>query len=100
MQDDHDQVKKLRLLPKPEGFDLRDKRSDKSNCAMDWTPADALYDAQKFMDGQKVAAVAVFWFSRSQDNALIPHMRFAGPTDLRLKLLITELGREMGWDRK
>lgn len=99
MQDDHDQVKKLRLLPKPEGFDLRDKRSDKTGCAADWTPADALWDAQQHMNDVEVAGVVVVWFGKTQDGALVPHMRFAGEKNLKLRLLTTGLGLEMGWSK-
>jgi hypothetical protein len=33
------------MIVKPEGYDLRDRRSDKSRSAADWLPVDALYSA-------------------------------------------------------
>jgi len=36
-------------MDKPEGFDLRDRRSDKTSSAKDWQPRDALYAAARDM---------------------------------------------------
>lgn len=54
----------LRVVPKPEGFELRDKRSDKSKDARDWTPADALYDASQRTEGKNVTDLVVYWWER------------------------------------
>lgn len=33
------------MIPEPEGFDLRDRRSEKSGKGSEWLPCDALYSA-------------------------------------------------------
>lgn len=54
----------LRLVPKPEGYELRDKRSEKRNSAADWTPADALYDASQRIIDKQVSGLVAYWWER------------------------------------
>ena len=60
----------VRIVPKPEGFELRDRRSDKTNDATAWLPEDALYDAQQAMDGKMkpTTAMIVAWFYRDDEG--------------------------------
>lgn len=60
----------LRAIPKPEGFELRDKRSEKTNDAAAWLPEDALYDAQQAMMGEMKpsTAMVVAWFYRDAEG--------------------------------
>ncbi len=58
----------LRLIPKPEGFELRDKRSSKHSSAAEWTPQDALYDASQGMNADVTDVVVVLW--RGKDGEL------------------------------
>lgn len=96
MQDDHDQVK-LKLIPKPEGFDLRDKRSDKSGRGADWTPNDALYSTQQLIKDKEIVGLSVCWFEKKPDGTITPVYRYAGESNLKLRLLVSAMGSEMGW---
>ena len=93
----------LKLVPKPEGFELRDKRSSKSNNVDDWLPTDALYDAQYEMTHiedpkMKVVSTAVIWFVETEEGALILRTRFASNSPhLLLRLVVAALGKIMGW---
>jgi len=60
----------LRAVPKPEGFDLRDRRSEKTNDATAWLPEDALYDAQQAMRGKMkpTSAMVVAWFYHDEEG--------------------------------
>lgn len=93
----------LKLVPKPEGFELRSKRSDKSNAVADWEPIDALYDAQQAMlsledPKMKVVSSAVIWFVETEEGALILRTRFASTSPhLIVRLVVAALGRVMGW---
>lgn len=59
----------LKMLPKPEGYDLRAARADRSGSARDWLPEDALYDAAKRI-AEKGAhgAVVVCWYEQSEEG--------------------------------
>lgn len=90
----------MHLVPKPEGFELRDKRSDKSGRGADWTAADCLYDSQQEMNTAPPEAVLVLWYTKSQDGALIYRSRYAGADfTLKLRLAIDAVGYIMGWSR-
>lgn len=52
----------MKPVPKPEGFEMRDKRSTKSNKASDWTPSDALYSASTRIAGKRVDDLVVYWW--------------------------------------
>lgn len=101
MQDNNDQVNtKLKLVSQPEGFEFRDKRSDKTNKASDWTPFDALYDVQQKMLEQNTKAVVISWFAEDEEGELRCYVRFSGEVSFKLRLLMEALGREMGWNAK
>jgi len=54
----------LRVLPKPEGYDLRVKRAEKKDSSH-WLPDDALYSASAHMkDHPPAGACIVAWFER------------------------------------
>lgn len=96
-------VTELKLVQKPEGFELRDKRSSKSNSVDDWLPTDALYDAQHEMTTiedpkMKVVSTAVLWFVETEEGSLILRTRFASNSPhLLLRLIVAALGKVMGW---
>lgn len=48
------------MIEKPEGFELRDKRSDKTDDSHHWTGRDALYSAAQQMAGDTRAAIIVW----------------------------------------
>ena len=47
-------------MDKPDGFDFRDRRSDKTGDSHDWTGHDALYSARQGMPVDAKAAVIVW----------------------------------------
>lgn len=87
----------MKLIPKPEGFELRDKRSDKTADASKWNTADALFDASNEMSKQDTDGVIVCWREQYKDGTSKIHYRCAGAEGTGIKLLISVLGRLMGW---
>lgn len=57
-------------VEKPEGFDLRDARADKSHDAKDWTPADALYSASESQREKPAVTLVVAWTYRDAKGDL------------------------------
>lgn len=101
MQDDHNKVKpELKLVPKPEGYELRDRRSDKSTKACDWSVQDALYSVSQEVSTTEPVAILIQWYVKSQDGALIYRSRYAGDaSQSRLNLLLEGLGNTMRWNK-
>ena len=66
----------LKVLPKPDGYDLRAARAEKSGSARDWLPEDALYSASKQIaeDGVQ-GAVVVCWYGKSATG--LPTIKYA-----------------------
>jgi hypothetical protein len=60
-------------MDKPEGFDLRDRRSDKTGSAKDWLPVDALYKTTLDLPVD-ASSIAIIWLTA--DGKL--HHRKAG----------------------
>lgn len=88
----------MKLVDKPEGFDLRDKRSDKSSLGKDWGVQDALYDASQVIAGQKANDVVVVWREDLGDGKYFTHFRYAGTADCNgPALLMSGLGSMLGW---
>ena len=59
----------LKVLPKPEGYDLRAARAEKSGSARDWLPEDALYDASKrIAENGAHGAVVVCWYEKNEEG--------------------------------
>lgn len=88
----------LKLIPKPEGYELRDKRSDKANDGALWTPRDALFDASQRM-GEKTESMLCIWCEKNADGSLRYKQAYAGTAGARLDLLVTLLGISQGWVR-
>ena len=84
-------------MPKPDGFELRDKRSEKEKDAKRWLPADALFDASVEMQKQEVCAAIVCWREVLPDGSMRTHFRFAGDSGQGEALLLNAIGRFMGW---
>ncbi len=64
-------------IPKPAGFDLRNKRSNKSNKASDWTPADALYAAHLAVKENGAQELIVLWWEPQSDGTRYLRWRMA-----------------------
>ncbi len=58
----------MKLVSRPEGFDLRERRAKKQGDAKQWTPADALYDASERSAKMDVTQLAVYWWERLGDG--------------------------------
>lgn len=98
----------IKLVPKPEGFELRDKRSDKTGQGKDWTPADALYSAFERTSaeklepkGQRVSCIVTIWRLVDEKGNTDISYSYAGDADQNgPALIVAGLGSFMGWDRK
>lgn len=87
----------MKLVPKPEGFELRDKRSEKKSDAALWVPQDAMFDASKEQAAQDVEALFICWREKMPDGNTRTHFRFAGDRGKGESLMLTAIGRFMGW---
>lgn len=59
-----------RLVDKPEGFDLREKRAGKAKDGSLWTPEDALFDAAEQIKGKAVKQLLVCWVVEEEGGKL------------------------------
>lgn len=64
-------------MEKPEGFEFRDRRSDKTGRSSDWTPADAAYSASQCFNDATLAAIVV-WLDEAADGTYEIRFRLAG----------------------
>jgi hypothetical protein len=65
----------MKLIPKPEGHDLRNARAEKSESARDWLPDDALFAAQEHMKKHPVhGAMIVAWYTLSENG--LPYVKY------------------------
>lgn len=88
----------LKIVPQPQGFELRQKRMDKASDGALWTPEDALYDVWREMQGKKVSCVVVIWREEhDEDDSHTSRWRQAGPHGFLVDAVMTVLGRIMGW---
>lgn len=56
----------MHLVPKPEGFDIRDKRAEKSGKADEWTPQDAVYEASQRIEN--ATQLVCLWWEKQPDG--------------------------------
>lgn len=89
----------LKLVPKPEGFELRDKRSDKSCRADQWTIQDALYDVSREVakPDSNCDAVLIIFRKRSSEGAPITCFRYSGKEGQAASLLLNGMAKLMDW---
>lgn len=89
----------LKLVPKPEGFELRDKRSDKSGQGCDWEVQDALYNVSQEIAKADVNCDAVLIIYRKQfeNGSRLTCTRFSGKTDAAADLLLNGMAKMLGW---
>lgn len=92
----------LKLVPKPEGFELRDRRSDKSGLGRDWEPQDALYDVYMEISKPDVDcdAVLVIYRKRMESGDTLTCTRFSGQRSDVAELLLNGMAKIMGWRPK
>jgi hypothetical protein len=87
----------VKLVPKPEGYELRTRRADKQESCEAWEPRDALYEASNLMDGKDVRACVVIWQEVDGKGETRIHARRAGPADLTARITMQKAGHYMGW---
>lgn len=89
----------LKLVPKPEGFELRDKRSDKSGMGCDWAPQDALYAVSQEMLKPDVNcdAVLIIYRQKFPNGSKLTCTKFSGESDAAADLLLNGMAKMMGW---
>jgi len=86
----------LKSVPKPQGFDLRQARADKSDCASHWLPEDALYDASLAMRADDpVIAAAVIWYVRDKSGKLSLRYRVHEQHSLQAVALVVDMLQQM-----
>lgn len=92
----------MKLVPKPEGFEWRDRRSDKSGMGKDWEPQDALYDVSQEIAKPDIDcdAVLVIYRKRFENGSILTCTRFSGPNDSAASLLLNGMAKIMGWRPK
>lgn len=88
----------MRMVEKPEGYDLRDKRAEKSGQGVDWNPQDALYDASQRIQKMDVEALIVVWRERLPNGETGTRFDFSGNRDAAATLLLRALGYHLGWN--
>jgi hypothetical protein len=87
----------VKLVPKPEGYELRTRRADKQESCEAWEPRDALYEASQIMEGKDIRACVVIWQEvDAKDNRKVVARR-AGPADLTARITMQKAGHYMGW---
>jgi hypothetical protein len=86
----------LKLVDKPEGWDLRNLRAAKENDASKWECADVLFDAQEIMKTRPPAvAAAVIWYSRNENGSITLKYTCAHEHDRQLVALAADFLSEM-----
>lgn len=88
----------MKLVPKPEGFELRNKRSGKKESCEVWEPKDALYSASALMEGKNVSACVVIWQEIDSDGRRKTVARRAGPAETTAFITMRQAGYYMGWE--
>ncbi len=84
----------LRALPKPDGFELREKRAEKADDGRKWLPEDALFDASRAMqDAPPTQAMIVVWYSRNEDGKVVLKYRCWHEHDRQTMALAADLVR-------
>lgn len=88
----------LKLVPKPEGFALNNRRSDIAHDASKWLPEDAIYSAQEaVVKGGVTKAMLVAWYAPHPDKpgCLKLMYRLYNESDNDGRALISEVFVEM-----
>lgn len=75
-------------IEKPAGYDLREKRADKSSDARQWTPQDAIYNTSERIKDQNVTQLIVYWWERKPDGKEVLHWTNATTSTAEHALLL------------
>ena len=87
----------LEIVPKPEGYELRERRAEKKGSGMEWKPLDALYSASQHMHGEypPTVACAVVWYTRTTEGKLTLKWDIAYETERAHVALAADFLKEM-----
>lgn len=58
----------MELVPKPEGFEFREARADKSGQSRDWKPVDAMYEAYQRVSKEDVTQLVCYWWEKDKEG--------------------------------
>jgi hypothetical protein len=84
--------RRLSAVPKPLGFEFRDRRAFQTNNADAWLPADALYDAYRDMEADGVVhAMVVAWYAVDETGAQRLRFRLAHARENDGRALLVDL---------
>lgn len=82
----------LKVIPKPEGYDMAVRRADKTTNALNWGIADALYSAYEDMQKKPaVKAIVIGWYEEDENGEITLRNRIAGDTNNDMTALAVEL---------
>ena len=84
----------MKIVEKPEGFELRDLRSTKTGKAYDWLAHDALFSASRDMPKEAKTCIVV-WQEETPDG-IETHHRLAGRGNDVLAALVQVLHARLG----
>jgi hypothetical protein len=87
----------VKLVPKPDGYELRTRRADKHETCEAWESRDALYEASQLMEGKDVLACVVIWQEVDGKGETKVYARRAGPADTTARITMSKAGHYMGW---
>lgn len=86
----------LRAVPKPEGFELREKRAAAADDGSKWLPADALYDASEAMkESPPSTACIIAWYTRLPNGKLALKYRCYYEHDRQAVALAADLAADI-----
>lgn len=86
----------MKIVPKPEGFELREARADKLNDGRKWEPMDAVFDAYRQLENEPAsAALLIAWYVRNPNGTLEVKFRVAYEHDRQGIALAVDLLREI-----
>ncbi len=88
----------MKLVQKPEGYELRTRRAEKKESCEEWEPRDALYESQQMMEGKEVRACVVIWQEVEPDGTKKTKGRRAGPAEVTSFITMKQAGYYMGWE--
>lgn len=91
---------KLRIIPKPEGFELRSRRVRTKEDGSLWTADDVLFDVSQEIKGKPISEMIVIWREDCEDDDSSYYTKSRRATQSRsdaAEMLINMLGQIMGW---
>lgn len=88
----------LKIIAQPEGFELRKRRADRAGSSREWSVQDAIYEAHRLIgNSENVDSVVVCWRENHSDGTFTTCYQKAGPSGHDTHLLVSILGKFMGW---